>query len=335
MMKFKHLFNNLDLAEMLVKNWEYDPESLDLFQYFRISANAIYPFKVNGEVCFLRCCPAEEKSVESILAELEFIDYLRGKGYPALEPLPSKSGSELVQQSTPWGEHYASVFKRVKGDAIEDAGYADDIIFAYGAALGHLHALSRAYRAPEAQRWSHRECFTWIEATLNNLGNESLALAELRLLREQVSRLPITPENYGLIHYDFEPDNVYYDIKIGTCSVIDFDEAMVHWYLMDVVKTLVSLKSEIPVSEYTHKKAIFLTGYCSKSPLDEQLWAAAPLFARFANLFGYTRNARAMQERWDNEPEWLVALRQKIARAQARQAQIFGSDLAHRSEAGI
>ncbi len=89
MMKFRHLFHNLDLAEMLVKNWEYDPVSLELFQYL---ANAIYPFKVAGKVCFLRCCPAEEKNRESILAELEFIDYLRANGYPALEDLPASSG---------------------------------------------------------------------------------------------------------------------------------------------------------------------------------------------------------------------------------------------------
>jgi Ser/Thr protein kinase RdoA (MazF antagonist) len=157
----------------------------------------------------------------------------------------------------------------------------------------------------------------------------------LRLLREHFSQLPITPENYGLIHYDFEQDNVYYDSETGTCSVIDFDDAMYHWYLMDVVKALVSLKAEIAASEYPDKREAFLAGYRSKSTLDEQLWTAAPLFVRFANLYGYTRDARAMQERWDNEPEWLVALREKFSGAQVRQAQFFGIDPAHRPEAGV
>ena len=335
MMKFRHLFNNLPLAEMLVKNWDYDPESLGLFQYFRISANAIYPFKVAGEVCFLRCCPAEEKNMEGILAELEFIRYLRGSGYSALEPLPSKAGDELVARSTPWGEQYASVFKRVKGQALEEVGYADEIMFAYGAALGELHALSRAYHELQRKRWSHMEVLSWIEATLTGLGNEPLALAELGLLREFFSRLPSTPENYGLIHYDFEPDNVYYDCESGICSVIDFDDAMYHWYLMDVAKTLVSLKKEIAVGEYPHKKARFLAGYSSKFELDEELWVAAPLFIRFANLYRYARDARAMQERWDNEPEWLVELREKIARAQSLDARYFGIDSAHMPESEI
>jgi Ser/Thr protein kinase RdoA (MazF antagonist) len=328
MMKLRHLFSNLALAEMLVKNWDYDPDSLDLFQYFRISANAIYPFKVAGEVCFLRCCPAHEKSKAGILAELAFIRYLRGEGYPALEPLPSKSGETLVAKLTPWGEHFASVFKRVKGGPVEESSFGDEIIRAYGAALGQLHALSKAYQ-PQSKRWSHLEVLDWIDATLTGLGNEPLALEELRLLRESFACLPVTPGYYGLIHYDFELDNVYYDPATKTCSVIDFDDAMYHWYLMDVLIALVSLKEEIPTGEYASRKAIFLAGYRSLFELDERLWDAAPLFIRFASLFSYTRNARALQERWDHEPEWMVELRAKLTRYQVKHGVNFGQPVSN------
>ena len=316
MMRLRYLFINPDLAEMLVKNWEYDQTSLEMFQYFRISANAIYPFKIHGEVCFLRCCPAEEKTRDSILAELEFIDYLRGKGYPALEPVLSKSGERLVEKMTPWGEHYASVFKRVKGQAVEEAGFDDEIMFAYGEALGQLHTLSHAYTAPKIRRRTHLEVFDWVGETLSGLGGQSPALDELRILRDFFSRLPVSNENYGLIHFDFEPDNVYYEPAAHVCSVIDFDDAMYHWYVMDVAKTLDSLEKEIERSVYVHKKALFLAGYRGKSDLDEDLLKAMPLFRRFANLYGYTRVARAMQEQWDNEPDWLVALRTKLAQLQ-------------------
>ena len=45
MMKLKHLFDNRDLAEMLLQNWEHDESSLDML---RISANAVYKFNKNG-----------------------------------------------------------------------------------------------------------------------------------------------------------------------------------------------------------------------------------------------------------------------------------------------
>jgi hypothetical protein len=41
MLKLKHLFDNRDLAKMILDNWQYDPSSTDMFEYFRISSNAV------------------------------------------------------------------------------------------------------------------------------------------------------------------------------------------------------------------------------------------------------------------------------------------------------
>ncbi|MCU0486638.1 MAG: phosphotransferase [Anaerolineales bacterium] len=323
MMKLRHLFHNPDLAHMLVNNWNFDADSLDLFQHFRISANAVYPFRIHGEVCFLRFCPTSEKAKEQILAELEFIQYLRSNQYPALEPVPAKSGEYLVQKDTPWGGYSASVFKRVQGKQISEVGFEEEIMFAYGAALGELHALSRVYTAPQNKRWSHMEVFDWIEEVLQALPTQDPALSELSRLREACSRLPCSPDLYGLIHYDFELDNVFYDETTRTCSVIDFDDAVYHWYLMDIVQALDSLQDEMPPEELPAKQAVFLQGYRSKFPLDEALFTAMPIFRRYAGLYKYARNARSMQEQWEHEPDWMITLRQKLARFQLRQMEKF------------
>ena len=324
MMKLRHLFENLALAEMLLKNWEYDETSLAMLRDFRISANAIYPFRKNGDVCFLRCCPTSEKPMENLLAELEFIRYLLGKGYNAMEPIPSNDGDELVQRLTPWGEYCASVFKRVKGKQISETNFDHEIMFAYGASLGQLHQLSSTYSSPKTKRWSHADVFNWIEETLRNLAIETPPLDELEILREQFSTLPINQKNYGLIHYDFEPDNVFYDDSTKSCSVIDYDDAMYHWYVMDIVQALHSLKSEIAEHEFPHAQAVFLEGYRSRFNIDDNLFTAAPVFRRFANLYQYARVARAMHEHWENEPEWMVELRTKLTKSLVRNSEFFG-----------
>lgn len=312
---------------MLLKNWEYDETSLEMFQYFRISANATYPFKRNDEIYFLRFCPTSEKRKESIVAELEFIRYLRGKQYNALEPVPSKSGDELIQKLTPWGEYYASVFKRVVGKQISQTDFDSEIMFAYGAALGQLHKLSGGYAFHEAKRWTHVDVLDWIEQTLKDLASEALPLDEVKLLRDYFSKLPISQANYGLIHYDFETDNVFYDSSTKSCSVIDFDDAMLHWYVMDIVQALYSLKSEVADDEFPQKEAVFIEGYRSRFEIDNDLLAAAPLFKRFANLYGYTRIARSIQEHWENEPDWLVNLRRKLAGLLVKRAEFFGKTI--------
>jgi Ser/Thr protein kinase RdoA (MazF antagonist) len=327
MMKLKYLFDNPALAKMLLDNWEYDQPSLDLFRYFRISANAIYPFKKSDEFCFLRFCPASEKRKENIIAELDFIGYLRNHRYEAVEPVPSKAGDVLVRKLTPWGEYYASVFKGVKGKQISETSLDGSLLFAYGAALGQLHKLSSEYSTSRTGRWTHVDVFNWIEETLRELSLEASPLDELNLLREYFSILPITSQNYGLIHYDFEPDNVFYDAQTGSCSVIDFDDAMIHWYVMDIVQALDSLKSESAENEFPHYKGAFINGYRSRFALDEDRFAAMPLFKRFAGLYAYTRIARSIQESWENEPEWLVPLRKKLTDFLERNSAPFGKPI--------
>jgi Ser/Thr protein kinase RdoA (MazF antagonist) len=323
MLKLRHLFNNPDLARMLLVNWDYEAASLRMFQDFRISANAVYPFHRDGETCFLRFCPTSEKQPEHVLAELDFIAYLRAAHYNALEPLPSKSGEVLVQKSTPWGEFTASAFKRVPGDPLSASNFEDEVVRRYGAALGQLHQLSSRYSPPNARRWTHALVFCWMEATLAEFSGEISPLNELAILKEYFSTLPIHPGNYGLVHYDFEPDNVFYDAGAQSCHVIDFDDAMYHWYVMDLAQVLHSLQAEIPPADHARKQALFLAGYRENFDIDPQPFAAMPLMRRFASLYRYTRLKRAIQERWDNEPEWLRSLRAKLAGLLTRDAQYF------------
>jgi Ser/Thr protein kinase RdoA (MazF antagonist) len=327
MMKLRYLFENRDLAEMLLKNWEVDPDGLELLGDFRISANAIYPFRQNGQVCFLRCSPVSEKRPENQTAELDFIQYLRSTGYPALEPLPSKGGELLLLKETPWGAYYASAFRRVAGTAISKSDLADDIILAYGTALGQLHALSATYTAPTQRRWTHLQVFDWIAATLKTLPQDRRAANELGMLKEYFSNFPRHAGVYGLVHYDFETDNVFYDAASGGCSVIDFDDAMYHWYMMDITQALWSLKGELDGQAFAQKKAVFLSGYETQFGIDDDLLAGMAAFRRFANLYRYTRTLRTIQERWDNEPDWMVRLRERLDVALQNDSASFGRSI--------
>lgn len=327
MLKLKDLYDNPALAKMLLANWDYDASSLSMLEDYRISANAVYPFKRKDELCFLRFCPTSEKSKDNILAELEFIHYLRRARYNALEPLPSKMGAELIQKTTPWGEYYACAFQRVQGEALSDSNFEKSSVFAYGAALGRLHQLSSQYTPIYARRWTHTDVFAWIETTLGELAPQGAAWQELGLLRGYFAALPINSHNYGLIHYDFEPDNVFYDATSGVCSVIDFDDAMMHWYGMDIAQALNGLKSEVPSSAYMQKESVFLAGYASKFEIDPDLYARMPLFRRFANLVQYTRLVRSLHEKWENEPNWMVELRARLTGVLVYKSAHFGQAL--------
>lgn len=327
MMKLKYLFSNEDLAEMILKNWKHDKDDIDMFKYYRISANAIYPFKVKGEIQFLRFAPKSEKKNINILAELDFIHYLKSKQYGVLEPVKSKDNKELIEVETPWGKYLATVFKRVKGEQINKTDFNDDIIFTYGKALGKLHQLSSGYLPNIDQRWSCEEVLQWISDILMNYPEEKLALQEAKKIQNFYSTLPMTKDNFGLVHYDFECDNVFFDKASKTCNVIDFDDAMYHWYVMDITQALESLKEYIPNDKYQDKKQCFIDGYNTEYNISDDMMSIMPIFRRFANLYGYTRVLRSIDDKWDNEPQWMEKLRIDLSQTNESDSSFFGDEI--------
>lgn len=323
-MKLKYLFNNEDLAEMILKNWSFDEESKEMFKYYRISSNAIYPYISEGKAQVLRFAPTTEKMKSNIVAELDFISYLLDREYGVLESIPSKVGEKLVEVSTPWGEYYASAFKRVPGKQISYTDFSDEIVFSYGKALGKLHYLSSKYTPGSSKRWSYSDVLDWMEEVLKDKKEESAARKEIELLRAYFASLPKTSDNYGLIHYDFEYDNVFYDENTKSCYVIDFDDAMYHWFGMDIEQALDSLQDYTPTELFQQKKQVFLEGYLTEYEYSNDLETLLPVFRRFANLYGYVRIMKSSEEKWDHEPEWLTNLRKKLTAAQKEKGSLFG-----------
>lgn len=327
MLKLKYLFKNEDLAEMLLRNWEFDERSLDMFKYYRISSNAIYPFQARGKTQFLRFSPKTEKFEENILAELDFISYLRSKKYGAVETAVSKNGKELVKLQTPWGVYFASVFKRVVGVQIIKTDLSDTVIFNYGKALGKLHQLSSEYKTSQYKRWSYSDVLNWIHNILVDFPLEKSALKETLLLQDYFDSIPKTNNNFGLIHYDFEFDNVFYDEEYNSCNVIDFDDAMYHWYVMDIEQSLDSLQDCILPDIFQQKKESFLDGYRTEFEISEDMMSIMPACRRFANLYSYVRILRSAEEKWDQEPEWLAGLRKKLTEAMKNKSLCFGMEI--------
>ena len=57
---------------------------------------------------------------------------------------------------------------------------------------------------------------------------------------------------------------------------------------------------------------MFLQGYRSGCEIDENLFKLKALFRRFASIYKYARVARAIEERFASEPDWMVGLRGRL-----------------------
>jgi len=218
------------------------------------------------------------------------------------------------------------VFKEVSGQRLDRIEYSDGLYYGYGEMLGKLHHLSQKYTpAIEHPDWKQR--LQWTLDVLKEYAAPETALNELSILNSFFTTLPADPNNYGLVHYDFEPDNIFYDEKTSQYSVIDFDDAVVHWFSLDIEQALDSIKDELPEHKWEQAAKQFFSGYRSIKSTDEAILFFMPVFRRYVDLFGYARCLRSLHEKWDNEPDWMIGLRVHLERRMDARSKCFGKEI--------
>jgi Ser/Thr protein kinase RdoA (MazF antagonist) len=117
---------------------------------------------------------------------------------------------------------------------------------------------------------------------------------------------------------------VFYDATGGNHYVIDFDDAVYHWFVLDIDQAIDSLNGRIPEAGREMAKDVFIKGYQSVMPVDGAMLEVMPVCRRYANLYGYVRILRAVREMWANEPDWMLKLRDRLSQAMAKRRRDFG-----------
>lgn len=323
MLKLKYLFDNKELAQMIIENWNYEKKDETFLKYYRISSNAIYWCSNDGELFFLRFAPTSEKKLENLLAELDFLRYLKNNGYPCVETILSKNKKELEIIDTPWGEYYAVAFTAAKGNQVSEIAIDSDVAFVCGKNLGWLHRLSSQYDNYVHSFESWEDKLNWVEHSLKSSKLEEAVDKELSDLKEKLADLEINKANYGIVHYDFEPDNLFYDVTDNKLMVIDFEDAMTNWYALDILKAIDNLTEEVEPNLQEEIENQFFEGYKSEYSMDIEMLEAKDLFDRFDNLYSYARIIDSTNEKWENEPEWMENLRKHLKFAADRKKSNF------------
>lgn len=311
MMKLKNLVADTTLvAKKAMENWEYDNGTL---KFWSGSSNTLYYFEHKNEGYFLRLSHEEDATEKKICGELDFLIDLGENNYNSSYPVITKRGNFYKVIETDLGAYYAVVFKQLKGKPIDVNEFNEKNFEDWGKALGKLHKISQDYIPMSSmKRRSWKDIINFSRDVLSEFPHEKEAIEEVNRVEEWLSSLHITNENYGLIHYDFEPDNVFWDKESNTFNVIDFDDSMYHWYVMDIMNTLDEVKKIKDDNVESEKKA-FLRGYSSVKDIDKELINETDKFQRFYNVYTFTRLIRSLEGNdFKEKPDWLESVRLKL-----------------------
>lgn len=89
--------------------------------FWRASSNFVYAFEHEQHRYFLRFSYEQERSIEQITAEIEYIEYLKAKKYLCVSPIMSVNGKYVENMQQPEGTYCAVMFQAAAGAGLGES----------------------------------------------------------------------------------------------------------------------------------------------------------------------------------------------------------------------
>jgi Ser/Thr protein kinase RdoA (MazF antagonist) len=247
------------VADAVAARWALPPGAA---RFWRSSARHVFVVRVADGAAYLRFVPsdlvsrADEEAVAALMQELS----LRGSG--CVPVVPSSSGHLVETVTTDMGEMHAVMVMAAAGEQLDDDELSTSDVRAWGSALGRVHRDGTAASTTIALG----DGATRIEQALARVEADVALAATARALRARLQRLPRNSDSYGLVHGDYELDNLAW--LDGVPTAFDWDEAETSWFAADVAYAVRDLTPDGPALIDGSAPLIddFLDGYREERP---------------------------------------------------------------------
>jgi Ser/Thr protein kinase RdoA (MazF antagonist) len=185
----------------------------------------------------MRIWRAGTRSIDGVMQELDYLDFLDQNGIPLSKSVPAKNGDRYISVNAIEGMRPAVLYSwapgRKFGDCL-DVAVAERM----GGKFAEMHLISKDYRPKQnvpddpvaSLRDSLPSFLLWIEDRPEDI-RDYTKLTET--LAERLSRLDDLDLPRGMCHQDMHPSNVHLSPD-GTITFLDFDGCSLGYWLHDV-----------------------------------------------------------------------------------------------------
>lgn len=276
---------------LLAFNLEKEHKKLGDFE------NYVFEVYRDSQPYILRLTHSTHRSKEQIASELDWMNYLHNQGISVPKAYASINERFVEEKVVEDGSSfYACLFSKAEGDPIKVGSdrFKEDLFFAWGKVIGEMHLATRNYQ-PSNQIMKRP---SWDEEGLLEI-EKYISVSEDKIIKNtkelliEMKSLPMTNENFGLIHTDVHSGNFFYDGE--KVHVFDFDDCCYKWFASDIAIPLyysVFYNFELKTKEARNEFAslyikAFMNGYKSicEPPKDWEL--QLPLFLRLRDIVLY------------------------------------------------
>ncbi len=295
------------VADLIASRWG---ENNAIVEHWRSSANFVFSVRTEtGSRYYLRFNHSSERDIDTLASEIDYLHYLLGEGIRVAVPVKSSSGRFIETVSTELGDFHAIMFEAFPGKYRKLEEMDGEGMRGWGQALGSLHQAAQGFGSTRRPTWKDHMALArrFLPVT------DKAALSELGFIEAQLGAFGEEPGGFGLIHFDFELDNLLWQGDIP--GIIDFDDCAYYWYEADVAFALRDLYDDraSKVDLIDDRLGAFIAGYRTQRTLTQAALERLPLFVRLHNLIMCAKLYRSLGDGPERpEPGWTTELRGKL-----------------------
>jgi acetylornithine/succinyldiaminopimelate/putrescine aminotransferase/Ser/Thr protein kinase RdoA (MazF antagonist) len=314
-----HLQSIRRVAREALESWRLGGADLELVKHrentvFRVEAR-------DGRTFALRIHQEDLHSDAALRSELEWMQALHQDGFRVPAVVPA-GGGLLVTASAGGLTRRCSLLEWIDGELLNELGLCErgmqaelcDRYRKLGALAARLHVQATGWEPPGSftrHAWDEdallgdepRMGRFWEHPALTPQQRRSLLEARVAL-RGMLRQLGKTPDNYGLIHGDFLPDNLI--VTQGELALIDFDDCGYGWHLYEMAT---GLFPQVKQPFFDDLVAAYLEGYRRERALDDAEAALLPAFIMICglNYLGWLQKRGAHLKHADRLAEEIIS----------------------------
>jgi Ser/Thr protein kinase RdoA (MazF antagonist) len=265
-----------------------------------------YVFQVikNEEPYILRLTHSSHRTEDQVLAELNWINYLKGQGVDVASSFSSKNGNLVERIEVEDSYFYACLFEKEPGKPIDLQGksFNTKLFYLWGETIGNMHAATKNYKLssnePKRPEWYEDDLLDYRKFIP---ASQTRVIEQADKLLHELNQAHKGKDVYGLIHGDVHSHNFFSDED--KIYVFDFDDSSYHWFASDIAIPLYyAAWFKFPEGNNETRSAFshdflthFLKGYISEYTLDFKWIEEIPTFLKLRDIILYS----VLHKKWD------------------------------------
>jgi Ser/Thr protein kinase RdoA (MazF antagonist) len=265
----RNLFDERILGDA-ARRFSLKAENLELISDME---NFVYGNGTDESPCILRITHSSHRTIDAIMGEFEWMEYLSANGVSVPQPIHSVNGTLVEVIDAGHSYFLVTAFQKIPGKTILDATECSPEIYQqWGQILGKMHALAKRYE-PSRSLYKRAEWYTddLVCNAEKYIPAQVVVLDKFHELISDLHPLPKGRNSYGLIHADFTDVNFF--VQDHKITVFDFDDCQYHWLVYDIAVILYDSLPWLPRWEMNKEEfaryfwGFFIQGYTEENTI--------------------------------------------------------------------